>query len=71
MNEDYELIKEYEQDGVYVSSANVDGLRINLDRVAKSDSGYSAVSVDQLINKDENNTSEHASFDIISTSLRK
>ena len=71
MNEDYELIKEYEQDGVYVSSANVDGLRINLDRVAKSDSGYSSVSVDQLINKDENNTSEHASFDIISTSLRK
>lgn len=71
MNECYELIKEYEQDGVYVSSANVDGLRINLDRVAKSDSGYSAVSVDQLINKDENNTSEHASFDIISTSLRK
>lgn len=71
MNEDYELIKEYEQDGVYVSSANVDGLRINLDRVAKSDSGYSAVSVDQLINKDENNTSEHASFDITSTSLRK
>lgn len=71
MNEGYELIKEYEQDGVYVSSANVDGLRINLDRVAKSDSGYSAVSVDQLINKDENNTSEHASFDIISTSLRK
>ena len=71
MNEGYELIKEYEQDGVYVSSANVDGLRVNLDRVAKSDSGYSAVSVDQLINKDENNTSEHASFDIISTSLRK
>ncbi len=71
MNEDYELIKEYEQDGIYVSSASVDGLRINLDRVTKSGSGYSAVSVDQLINKDENNTSEHASFDIISTSLRK
>ena len=51
---DYNLIKEYEQPDIYVSSTEVQGKRITLSRIVKSGSGYVSTSIDQLINKDEN-----------------
>ena len=55
MDSDYNVIKEYEQPGVYVSDASVSDMRINLTRVVKSGDGdYESTSIDQLINKDEN-----------------
>ena len=71
LNKDYQEIKSYEQEGIYVSGASVDGLRINLTRVVKNGAGYSGASIDQLINKDENNTEQHVSADTISTASRK
>lgn len=70
INKDYAEIKTYEQEGIYVSGASVDGMRINLTRVVKNETGYSSVSVDQLINRDENNTEQSVSVDTISTAAR-
>lgn len=54
LNENYENIKNYEQDGIYVTDTEVDGLRFNMSRVTKSGDTYTSTSIDQLINKDEN-----------------
>ncbi|HAC04006.1 MAG TPA: hypothetical protein DCE63_08570, partial [Eubacterium sp.] len=50
MNSSYEIIKEYEENGIYVSDASVSDMRINLTRIVKSGSGYEGTSIDQLIN---------------------
>ncbi len=72
MNDSYEIIKEYENEGVYISAAEVDDYRINLSRVTKNDDGsYSPTSIDQLINKDENAASKEVYLDHISTNARK
>ena len=72
MNDAYEIIKEYENEGFYISAAEVDDYRINLSRVTKNDDGsYSPTSIDQLINKDENAASKEAYLDHISTNARK
>lgn len=55
MDADYQVIKDYGQEGIYVSGAEVDGQRINLTRVVSDGAGgYTAASIDQLINRDEN-----------------
>ena len=54
IDSDYNLIKQYSEDGIYVSYAEISGKRVNLTRVVKSDSGYTTTTIDQLINKDEN-----------------
>lgn len=72
MNMDYQVIKEYEQAGVYVSAAQVMGQRINLTRVIRDGAGgYESASVDQLINRDENNSSAGYETDTITTAARK
>ena len=45
MDSDYNVIKEYEQPGVYVSDASVSDMRINLTRVVKSGDGDYEVQV--------------------------
>lgn len=72
MNTDYENIKEYEQEGVFVSAATVENMRINLTRIVRSaDGGYEGTSIDQLINKDENNTGSTLTTDTYSSEGRK
>lgn len=72
MDSEYQVIKEYEQTGVYVSAAQVKGQRINLTRVVKDGSGgYESASVDQLINRDENNSSTGYTVENITTAARK
>ena len=68
---DYNLIKEYEQPDIYVSSTEVQGKRITLSRIVKSGSGYVSTSIDQLINKDENVIENAVKAETISTDARK
>ena len=68
---DYNTIKEYEQPGIYVSGTEVEGMRITLSRVVKSEDGYASTSIDQLINKDENVADNSISTETISTDARK
>lgn len=68
----YQVIKEYRQEGVFVSEARVTGQRINLSRVVRGeDGGYVSTSIDQLINRDENNSSAGFTAETITTSARK
>ncbi len=71
MNPSYELIKEYEEPGIYVSDASVSDMRINLTRIVKSGDGYEGTSIDQLINKDENAQTEGVAIDSIISDNRK
>ena len=72
MDPDYNVIKEYEQPGVYVSDASVSDMRINLTRVVKSGDGdYESTSIDQLINKDENKQEDGLTLETIVTDNRK
>ena len=72
MDPDYNVIKEYEQPGVYVSDASVSDMRINLTRVMKSGDGdYESTSIDQLINKDENKQEDGLTLETIVTDNRK
>lgn len=72
MDSDYNVIKEYEQPGVYVSDASVSDMRINLTRVVKSGDGdYESTSIDQLINKDENKQEDGLTLETIVTDNRK
>lgn len=72
MDSDYNVIKEYEQPGVYVSDASVSDMRINLTRVMKSGDGdYESTSIDQLINKDENKQEDGLTLETIVTDNRK
>ena len=64
---DYNQIKDYEEPGIYVSGAEVEGMRITLSRVVMSDGGYVSTSIDQLINKDENVTDDGIQTEAIST----
>lgn len=68
---DYNQIKDYEEPGIYVSGAEVEGMRITLSRVVMSDGGYVSTSIDQLINKDENVTDDGIQTEAISTDSRK
>ena len=71
MDSDYNVIKEYEQPGVYVSDASVSDMRINLTRVMKSGDGdYESTSIDQLINKDENKQEDGLTLETIVTESR-
>ena len=71
MDVDYNYIKEYEQPGIYVSDAEVEGMRITLSRMVRSEDGYTSTSIDQLINKDENVSDNSVETEVISTDARK
>lgn len=68
---DYNTVKEYEMPGIYVSGSMVDGMRITLTRLVKSEDGYSSTSIDQLINKDENHVENGLETEVIGTEDRK
>lgn len=72
MASDYTMQKEYNEPGIYVSNAIVDKLRVNLYRVVKNaDGSFSETTMDQLINREENSTSDGLVIDTISTTNRK
>lgn len=66
------LIKEYQNDGIYVSTATVQGMRLNLTRVVKNGDGdYETTSVDQLLNREENVQDAGAYVEVVATQSRK
>ena len=71
MNPSYEVIKEYEEPGIYVSDASVSDMRINLTRIVRSGDGYEGTSIDQLINKDENAATDGIVIDSVISDNRK
>lgn len=72
MDNKFNVIKEYQIDGVYVSSASVEGMRINLTRVVKNNEGnYESTSIDQLMNREENITTNGLILQTATTELRK
>jgi len=71
MDVDYNVIKEYQEPDIYVSEATVEGMRITLSRLVKSEDGYSSTTIDQLINKNENATDEGIYTETIATQSRK
>lgn len=69
---DYTLQKEYNEAGIYVSNAIVDKLRVNLYRVIKNEDGsFFETTLDQLINREENSSSDGPVIDTIFTENRK
>lgn len=70
IDSDYNVIKEYEQDGVYISEATIDGKRVTLTRVVKSGDSYASTTIDQLINKDENVVEDELSIVTATTDAR-
>lgn len=72
MDKDYNVIKEYQESGVYVKDAVIDNLRVNLYRVTqRADGGYEDTTMDQLINREENSSSEGLVIDTIYTDDRQ
>ncbi len=70
VDSEYNVIKEYEQDGIYISNAEIDGKRVTLTRVTKSGDSYVSSTIDQLINKDENVVEDELSVVTATTTAR-
>lgn len=72
LSDEYNLIKRYEEENAYVYQAEIDGMRVTLYRVERTEEGgYETISIDQLLNKDENSKSNHIFTEIVATSLRE
>lgn len=71
MDSEYNIIKEYVPQGAYVSDAAVNHMRITLSRIVRDGERYSSTSIDQLINRDENNADEGLVTEIGTTTERK
>jgi hypothetical protein len=72
IDSEFNILKEYNEPGIFISDAAVNNLRINLYRVARNDDGtYEHISMDQLINREENSGSASVYVDTVSTDARK
>ncbi len=67
ISQDQQIVKVYEQPGVYVEDTQVQGMRLNIYRLKKTEEGFVSTSMDQLLNKDENVTDEYISQGTITT----
>ena len=71
IDDEYNVIKVYDEPGIYITEADVENLRLNLNRVTKnSDGSFESTTSDQLINREENNSSSLVSVDVINSSTR-
>ena len=71
IDDEYNVIKVYDEPGIYVSEADVDNLRLNLKRVVKNgNGGFEDTTSDQLINREENNSSSLVSVDVVNSDNR-
>lgn len=72
LSNDYVLMKSYSYDGIYVDLAEIDGMRVNLWRVRKGEDGqYEDISIDQLLNKEENSDNRRIFTELVNTSARQ
>lgn len=72
LSDEYVVMKRYEDPGKFVYSAEIDGMRVNLWRVEKTEEGtYETASIDQLLNKEENSGSSSIYTEVVTTSARE
>lgn len=72
VNEEYSLVKDYKEKDIYVTNAAIDGMRVNLTRVAVGEDGkLVATSIDQLMNRKENNAKSGMYTETVTTKLRQ
>ena len=72
MNEEYSVIKEYSQENIYLSDVEIANLRINLYRMTKNEDGsFSSISMDQLINHNENVEKQETTVASMNTEAKK
>ncbi|MCM1466870.1 MAG: hypothetical protein NC086_01885 [Alistipes sp.] len=72
LSDGYVLMKLYSYDGIYVNMAEIDGMRVNLWRVRKNEEGkYEDISIDQILNKEENSDSRRIYTELVNTSARQ
>ncbi len=72
INGEFEQIRSYEPEGAYVVKAIVEDYRINLERVAKNEDGrFVNISLDQLINREENVEADEVAVTTMKTDARK
>ena len=71
LDDEYTVKKIYSEAGKYVYEAEIDGMRVNLWRVQKTEDGrYESTSIDQLLNKEEN-TNSSIFTEVVTTSTRE
>lgn len=69
---EYNVIKEYSNEGIYVSEAEIEGMRVNLTRVVRNEEGYyENTTIDQLMNRQENEDSKTIGLEVVTTSTRQ
>lgn len=67
MDKDRNIIKTYAQEGIYIENTEVFGMRLNIYRLKKTETGFVSTVMDQLLNKDENSVDELVSIGTIAT----
>lgn len=72
LDADYEIVKTYYEQDIYTTEAYIDGMRVNLSRVMKNENGeYIPSSVDQLMNRKENNAKSGMYTETVATKARE
>lgn len=72
LDNEYGLVKEYHETNIYVTAASIEGMRVNLTRIVKNDEGkYSSTTIDQLMNRKENNAKSGIYTEIVATKARE
>lgn len=72
LDDEYELVKDYKEDNLYVIKAVINGMRVNLTRMVRNDDGrFVNTSIDQLMNRKENNQQSGLYTEVVTTKVRK
>lgn len=72
LNHKYFVMKKYAEAGIYVSTAEIDGMRVNLWRVFRTEDGdWESTSIDQIMNKEENSAQNAIYTEIVNTAARE
>ncbi len=72
LGDEYVVMKVYSEEATYVNLAEIDGMRVNLWRVRRNENGeYESISIDQLLNKEENSDSRRIYTELVNTSKRE
>lgn len=69
---EYGLVKEYRESNIFVTGASIEGMRVNLTRIVRNGDGkYVSTTIDQLMNRKENNEKSGIYTDIVATKARE
>lgn len=72
LSDEYELVKDYNEEAVYVIKAVINGMRVNLTRMIRNEEGKLVnTSIDQLMNRKENNQQSGLYTEVVTTKVRK